>query len=143
MGCPLRIGLWTDTTTACIVEGFATTLKHKREDIYIEDLIISLDVEEKARAKDIPEKIAQSASANIVVTKPTYKGKVKGKMNYGGKHKNTTNFKKKSEKDEKVRACYVCGKEGHLAKNCRYQKDGDDGMSSKMVNITIGAEGPR
>ena len=77
------------------------------------------------------------------MNKPTHKGKGKGKMNYGGKPKKTTNFKKKSEKDDKVRACYVCGKEGHLAKNCRYQKDGDDGMSSKMVNITIGAEGPR
>ena len=74
---------------------FATTLKHKREDISIEDLIIALDVEEKA-------------SANIIVNKPAYMGKATGKMNYGGKPKKTTNFKKKSEKDEKIRACYVC-----------------------------------
>ena len=74
---------------------FATTLKHKREDISTENLIIALDVEEKARAKDAPGTSAQVASANIIVNKPTYKGKVKGKMNYGGKPKKTTNFKKK------------------------------------------------
>ena len=90
---------------------FATTLKHKREDISTEDLIIALDVEEKARAKDAPGTSAQGASANIIVNKPTYKGKGNGRMNYGGKPKSPTNFKKKTEKDEKIRACYVCGKE--------------------------------
>ena len=42
------------------------------------------------------------------MNKPAYMGKATGKMNYGGKPKKTTNFKKKSEKDEKIRACYVC-----------------------------------
>ena len=42
------------------------------------------------------------------------------------------------EKDDKVRACYVCGKEGHVVKNCRYRKDRDDGKPNKKVNITIG-----
>ena len=32
----------------------------------------------------------------------------------------------------------MCGKEGHLAKNCRYRKDRDDGKPNKKVNITIG-----
>ena len=50
----------------------------------------------------------------------------------------TTNFKKKPEKDDKVRACYVCGKEWHLVKNCRYRKDRDDGKPNKKVNVTIG-----
>ena len=31
---------------------FATTLKHKRIEISVSDLISSLDIEEKARAKD-------------------------------------------------------------------------------------------
>lgn len=117
---------------------FATTLEHKREDISTENLIIALDVEEKARAKDAPGTSAQGASANIIVNKPTYKGKGKGKMNYGGKPKKTTNFKKKPEKDDKIRACYVCGKECHLAKNRRYRKDRDDGKPNKKVNVTIG-----
>jgi hypothetical protein len=33
---------------------FATTLKHKRDDITTENLIIALDVEEKSRAEDAP-----------------------------------------------------------------------------------------
>ena len=50
-------------------------------------MIIALDVEENARAKDAPGTSAQGASANIIVNKPTYKGKGKDKMNYGGKPK--------------------------------------------------------
>jgi hypothetical protein len=34
---------------------FATTLKHRRHEISVENLIGSLDVEEKARKKDISE----------------------------------------------------------------------------------------
>ena len=33
---------------------FATALKHKRQKIFVEDLLDGLDVEEKARAKDAP-----------------------------------------------------------------------------------------
>ena len=36
--------------------GFATSLKHKRQKISVENLIASLDIEEKARAKDNIEK---------------------------------------------------------------------------------------
>jgi hypothetical protein len=35
---------------------FATALKHKRQEISVENLIASLDVEEKARAKETTEK---------------------------------------------------------------------------------------
>ena len=35
---------------------FATTLKHKRQEISVENLIASLDVEEKSRAKDTNER---------------------------------------------------------------------------------------
>jgi hypothetical protein len=59
------------------------------------------------------------------------------KMHGGGKAKKTTNFKKKkSEKDN--RACFVCGKEGHLAKDCRYRKYKDDGQQNKNVIMSIG-----
>ena len=32
----------------------------------------------------------------------------------------------------------MCGKEGYLAKNCRYLKDRDDSKPNKKVNVTIG-----
>jgi len=44
---------------------FATTLKHKREDISTEDLVITLDVEEKARAKDAPSTSAAAENGAI------------------------------------------------------------------------------
>jgi hypothetical protein len=49
---------WTD---------FATSLKHKRKEFSIADLIGSLDVEEKARAKDTRGKgVVGTSSANVV-----------------------------------------------------------------------------
>ena len=46
---------------------FATTLKHKRQEISVENLIASLDVEEKARAKDTTEKGGEvQSTANMV-----------------------------------------------------------------------------
>jgi len=46
---------------------FATSLKHKRQKISVENLIASLDVEEKARAKDNTEKgNEEKASAHFV-----------------------------------------------------------------------------
>jgi hypothetical protein len=50
---------WTD---------FATSLKHKRQEFGIAELIGSLDVEEKARAKDVHGKktVEGGSSANVV-----------------------------------------------------------------------------
>ena len=48
---------------------FATTLKHKRQEISVENLIASFDVEEKARAKDTAEKGEGQSSANMVQKK--------------------------------------------------------------------------
>ena len=46
---------------------FATILKHKRQEISVENLIASLDVEEKSRAKDASEKGGEgNSSANMV-----------------------------------------------------------------------------
>ena len=46
---------------------FATTLKHKRHEISVENLIASLDVEEKAQAKDVSENGGEgNCSANMV-----------------------------------------------------------------------------
>ena len=50
---------WTD---------FVTSLKHKRQEFGITDLIGSLDVEEKARAKDVRGKkvVEANSSAHVV-----------------------------------------------------------------------------
>jgi hypothetical protein len=45
---------------------FATALKHRRQEISVENLIASLDVEEKASAKDTTEKGEGHATSNFV-----------------------------------------------------------------------------
>ncbi|KAK1603138.1 hypothetical protein QYE76_007873 [Lolium multiflorum] len=73
---------------------FATTLKHKRQEISVENLIASLDVEEKARAKDTTEKGEGQSSANMVQKKPYSKNKGNNKPSFN-KPMKTTTFKKK------------------------------------------------
>jgi hypothetical protein len=47
--------------------GFATSLKHKRQNIGVQDLLASLDMEENARAKDGPPKTFEGqSSANFM-----------------------------------------------------------------------------
>jgi hypothetical protein len=73
---------------------FATTLKHKKEVMTIESLITTLDVEEKARSKDVPRSgppDAGPSNANVVEAKA---GGNKNK-NWKGKAKQNTEFKKK------------------------------------------------
>jgi hypothetical protein len=48
---------WTD---------FATTLKHKRQEFSMAELIGSLDVEERVREKDTRGKGVETSSANMV-----------------------------------------------------------------------------
>jgi hypothetical protein len=74
---------------------FATALKHKRHEISVENLIASLDVEEKARAKDTTEKGEGHATANFVQKgKPSGKNKWNFKPSFNMPVK-TTSFKKK------------------------------------------------
>ena len=51
---------------------FATSLKHKRQEFSVSDLIGSLDVEEKARAKDTRARVAEARSSAHVVQKKNY-----------------------------------------------------------------------
>jgi hypothetical protein len=120
----LKIVLPDRFVAGCIIaklpstwRNFATSLKHKRQEISIKNLIASLDVEEKARAKDTRSKGGEGhSSANMVQKNHKVKGKTKS-----SKPNKTTNFKKKKNKAKLT--CFTCGKMSHFAKDCPDRAD--------------------
>ena len=80
---------WTD---------FATTLKHKRQEFSVAELIGSLDVEERARAKDTRGKGVETSSANMVQKKNSNVSHKKKKKQYNATNpKQATSFKRTKE----------------------------------------------
>jgi hypothetical protein len=99
---------WTD---------FATTLKHKRQEFSVAELIGSLDVEERARAKDTRGKGVETSSANMVQKKnsnASHNNKKKNKLQNTTKPKQVASFKRKN----KGAGCFVCGSTDHWASAC-------------------------
>ena len=111
-------------------KNFATSLKHKRQEFTIDGLIGTLDVEEKARAKDTRgEGIVGASSANLVQKNNSHKNKKKPSQNQS-KAKQTTTLKKK-----KKRACFVCDSPDHFAAKCLNRK------GKKSANMIISEPG--
>ncbi|WVZ57979.1 hypothetical protein U9M48_008301 [Paspalum notatum var. saurae] len=112
---------------------FATSLKHKRQEFSVAELIGSLDVEEKARAKDTRAKGQErGSSANMVQKKSSQsQKKAKGKSEKINANQ-TTNFKKK--KANKRGSCFVCGSTDHWAKECPDRKDK---QQKKTANVVV------
>jgi hypothetical protein len=103
---------WTD---------FATTLKHKRQEFSMVELIGSLDVEERARVKYTRGKGVETSSANVVQKKnsnTSHNNKKKNKQQNATKPKQPASFKKKN----KGAGCFVCGSTDHWASACPYRK---------------------
>jgi hypothetical protein len=98
---------------------FATALKQKRVHIYILDLITSLDVKEKAWAKDGRSKGVEGQTSANMMHQPQSHGKGKGKAKQNqnnNKPKQTTTFKKKKKKYREDEGCFVCGSPDHWTK---------------------------
>jgi hypothetical protein len=112
---------------------FATSLKHKIQEFTIDGLIGTLDVEEKARAKDTREKdIDGTSSANLVQKKNFNVSHKKNKPQQNPtKTTQRTTFKKK-----KKGACYVCESLDHCAAKCLNRKGG-----KKSTNMVISKTG--
>ena len=108
------------------MEGLCYFSKTQETGVHIDGLIGTLDVEEKARAKDIRgEGVVGASSANLVQKNNSHKNKKKPPQNQP-KTKQATTFKKKKKK----RACYVCASTEHFAAKCPNRKGND---SANMV----------
>ncbi|KAK1668733.1 hypothetical protein QYE76_056892 [Lolium multiflorum] len=119
---------------------FATSLKHKRQEFSVSDLIGSLHVEEKARAKDTRARSFEGGSSANVVQKKNFqshksknKNNGKGKFDEKNKASNSTNFKKKTPYKKKGN-CHVCGAPGHWAPDCpeRHDRRGNSGCKDLL-----------
>nr|XP_040242214.2 uncharacterized protein LOC120962549 [Aegilops tauschii subsp. strangulata] len=127
---------------------FATSLKHKRQEFSVADLIGTLDVEEKARAKDTRARVAEGGSSAHMVQKKNFqpnkfknnKNKTQGKGKFDTKNKpsHSTNFKKNSHKKGKG-LCHVCGDPNHWAPKCPNRfEEREHEKSGKSANVVIG-----
>jgi hypothetical protein len=95
---------------------FSTTLKHMRTHMSLSDLIASLDIEEKAQAKDGQSKGVEGQTSANMMHQPQSYGKGKGKKNKNNnKPKQNATFKKKKNKKEDE-GCFVCDSPNHWAK---------------------------
>ena len=84
---------------------FATFLKHKRQEFSVAEFIGSLDVEERARAKDNCGKGVESSAAKMVQKKNSFASRNKKKNiqeNNNTKPKQTAQFKKKTTRKVEV-----------------------------------------
>jgi hypothetical protein len=93
---------------------FATSLKHKRQEFSIAELVGTLDVHDKARAKDVKgKKIGEGSSSAHVVQKNHLKPQKK-KFQQELKQKPTTSFKKGKKQNKEKGNYFTCGKLGTM-----------------------------
>ena len=99
---------WTD---------FATLLKHKRQEFSTAELVGTLDVEDKTRAKDVKGKKVIEGSSSAHVLQKSHPKPHKKKFQQELKQKPSTSFKKGKKMMSKDKMNYfTCGKTGHFAR---------------------------
>lgn len=124
---------------------FATALKHRREEMTMDDLVASLDVEEKARAKDAPlVNEDYNSRVNLTDTHQRRNKKNPKENNSGMKPRGKIDKGNGKKNGKGPMSCFECGKPGHFARNCRYkkrnekvQKDKSDDQTDAKVNMVI------
>jgi hypothetical protein len=120
---------------------FATSLKHKRQEFNAEELIGTLDVEERATTKD-SEKGVETSTANVVQKRnfrKFIKKKNQNKQENTNKPVQTAQFKKKNNNSNKGKGgCFVCGSDQHWARECPDRKFTQDNKSVNVLTTETG-----
>ncbi|XP_021321330.1 uncharacterized protein LOC110437270 [Sorghum bicolor] len=131
--CPLRDKFVANGIIAKLPpswKDFGTSLKHKRQEFNVEELIGILDVEESTRAKDSGNDV-ETSIVNMVQKRNFHKKKNQKKKEKVPKPIQTTQFKKKN--NNKKGGCFVCGSEDHWASECSDRKFQQERKSANIV----------
>lgn len=135
-------------------KNFKLYLKHLTEDMSFEQLILRIRVEEDNRMNEKADNSAIEPNANLV-GETSYKNKFnnhKRNNNFKGKQTGGQNSFKDGKNNytqqrnkhfKKVYQCWVCGKPGHKAKDCRHKKDHGGRISGGTSNQANNVGSPK
>ena len=100
---------------------YKNNMKHKRKQMFLEDVIIHIRIEEQNLNRDNIEKAKElSSKANVVEEKSKPKNNKSRKQN--SQTKPNASNKVYNSTIKKSGNCFVCGKSGHHAPQCRHRK---------------------
>jgi hypothetical protein len=106
----------------------------------VEELIGTLDVEERARTKDNGKGV-ETSTANVVQKRNFLKFNKKenqNKQENTNKLVQTAQFKKKNNNNKGKGGCFVCGSDQHWARECPDRKFTQDKKSANVVTTETG-----
>ncbi|KAJ9684091.1 hypothetical protein PVL29_016537 [Vitis rotundifolia] len=114
---------------------YKNNMKHKRKQMSLEDVIIHIRIEEQNRNRDNIEKAKElSSKANVVEEKPKPKNNRSRKQN--SRTKPNASNKVQNSTIKKRGNCFVCGKSGHHAAQCRHRKRTENTNSKENLAET-------
>ena len=138
-----EIDLPESFVSGCLIEklpeswrDYKNCMKHKRKQMSLEDVIVHIRIEEKNRQLDRAEKAKElNSKANIVESSGKKPQKFQNKKKQWKPNNNSfkshdTSFKRKGN-------CFVCGKPGHYAAQCRNRHKKENGNPPK-ANLVEG-----
>ncbi|GJT36028.1 retrovirus-related pol polyprotein from transposon TNT 1-94 [Tanacetum coccineum] len=132
-------------------KNFKLYLKHLTDDMSFEQLVLKIRVEEDNKMNEKADANSLEPNANMVgesSSKSKSYHKNKGKIGDGFGQKYSKDGKKdytkqKNNNFKKVYHCWVCGKSGHKAKDCRHKKEHGCGNSGGNSNQANHVESPK
>ena len=96
---------------------YSKKLMHKTEDISLEQLQKNLRIEEESRIRDSKNSVQSDCKVHTVEKNESSVKNVNLQVKKSGQHFKKKNFQKKKG------SCFICGKPGHFAKECRHRKN--------------------
>ena len=131
-------------------KNFKLYLKHLTDDMSFEQLVLKIRVEEDNRINEKADANSIEPNANMIAessskSKSNHKNKGKNGGGSGQKYSKDgkKNYTQQKNNFKKVYHCWVCGKPGHKAKDCRHKKEYGGGNSGGNFNQTNHVQSPK